>query len=1370
MKYPPLWLFVLFCAQLLQGQNNYRAESLTVADGLSQGFVFTLLQDSRGFIWIGTSNGLNRYDGYQVKRFTCDDTSPWGFRANTVYCLVEDAHGLLWLGTDKGVVVMDPYTEQFLPLAEANPAFFHNDVAHITIKAGGRIWFSPHPLVDAGLYVIRPPADLMRLMREGRIQANTFHLQAVPLAAGLVGPLRWLPTASDTVIVAADYLGRFCRVNLGSLQVQPADPRTLEHQRLGDYGLVYAEAGTRGFVFQLKPASDGSTGNNYQLEEFLQLPGEMPILHRINDSVIYQMDAMPARQTLSPRAHQPAERPVRPFIEVDKQVTNSGIVDRAGNLWIGTSGYGVRKISRRKLDFRHYLPGQSFYNFTVLPDGRFWPGANRSHEVLNLHTGQLEPSPWENTLPPGTWVYSLLIDRSGNWWMAATRNDRLLILTKERLGSQWKALPVELKYVQDFPVALLEDRRGNIWVAGVQGQIIRVRPGSHQVDRWQYSQYFPAYLAGDLRSTCLVEDEGGTLWIGTTLGLVKLMQPDGEPVFQVWHNHSEKGPLFKNDWILSLYPDPDDTTMLWVGTRGGGLTGFNRKNGAVETFTEKDGLSNNVVYGLVPDMFGQLWLSTNRGLSCFYPRNRTFSNFPSEEPELTVEFNTWAHQRLPSGELAFGSVEGLFIIRPLAERQISSTSVVEVTQLQINGALLDPVAAQTGMRYTDKQEIALLLPYDQNNIVLEFVALKTSDPASVQYRYRVLGLGEHWIPLGHQRIANLVAIPSGQYTVELQAIDPNGNWSEAVSTKVYVTIRPAWYNSWPAWLCYMGLAVWLLYSYVRYLRKQLRLNYEVDISRKEMERLKSLDDFKNRFFSYISHEFKTPLAIIIGQAKRLSGEQPQREIDNKASAIFQQGQNMLDMVDQMLDITRFDSNELRLDWRNGDFSAYVCYLVESLRPLTDFKNIRLDFHTDVPGLLMDYDPLRLQYITNNLLTNAIRHTMAGGAISVSIYSSGQDHVQLEVRDTGEGISPEDLPKIFDPYFQGSSDQGQADHFGLGLAFVKNLVELFAGKIQVSSQPGKGSTFTITLPITRSAAPIKLPDIELPSPDPNFIGKATDQNSGKPRPLLLVVEDNVFIANFLQSVLAPHFTLSFATDGLAGYEKAVEIIPDLILTDVMMPGMDGYQLTRQLKNHALTGHIPIVILSARSDLSDRLSGQQFGADAYIGKPFDDQELLLILQNLYRLQNYWRERYASLSTKGGLINNLPEKTAGQPEAIVQQTDAFMLKMYALFEEHYVIEAYDLSQLCRHMEMSKSQLQRKLAALSDQSVMQLLRRYRLQKAYEILSGDPNCNVREVCFQVGFKDPSHFSRLFSKTFQLAPSDIKRQVPRSGWSDGSVQ
>ncbi|MCY7329899.1 MAG: hybrid sensor histidine kinase/response regulator, partial [Saprospiraceae bacterium] len=318
-----------------------------------------------------------------------------------------------------------------------------------------------------------------------------------------------------------------------------------------------------------------------------------------------------------------------------------------------------------------------------------------------------------------------------------------------------------------------------------------------------------------------------------------------------------------------------------------------------------------------------------------------------------------------------------------------------------------------------------------------------------------------------------------------------------------------------------------------------------------MERLKALDNFKNRFFGYISHEFKTPLTIIMGQAKRLPNECNPPEVARNAAAILHQSQSMLEMVDQMVDITRLDNQELLLNWRHGNFSDYVRYLVESLRSLADFKAIRLDFHSTVPDLMMDFDPLRLKYMVNNLLSNAVRHTSAGGLIRVSLHASVPDEVRMDVLDTGKGIAPEAIPNIFDRYYQGNSNDLEPHHFGLGLAFVKDLLQLFAGTITVSSRLGKGTIFTISLPVTRNAQPLETSFAE-PMPPPEEIKSQPTGTSRKSRPLLLVVEDNPFISKFMESSLSNNFLLEFVPDGVAGYEKAVEIIPDLILTDVMMP--------------------------------------------------------------------------------------------------------------------------------------------------------------------------------------------------------------------------
>ena len=1335
-------------------------ESITVMDGLSQGFVLSIFEDSRGFIWIGTFNGLNRYDGYQVKRFTPDKNTPGALKTNFIYNIKENTDGLIWLGTDKGLVVVDPYTEQFVHLSDIDPSYPVHEAINIEIK-DGRIWVSDREAKEGGAissrtYVVMPSASLSSLIRKNKVTTNAFTLQFVELPTGLDGPLHWLNSDHKAEVLFAGKHNCFGKIDPVTLQVDSVDLRTIGYQRMGNFGFIYRAKENTGFIFQISENTDIRCSIQ-QLSEFIQIPGQMPLLYQTGDSVLYQFDTILAPQHHIKPDYKAFSRYFKPFIILNQPFAYQGMVDRNGNLWMSTSGFGVRKIRQRKLSFQHYFPNRSFYNFNFLPDGRIWPGRDWPLKVINPATEAFEPAPWASISMSR--VYDILVSRSGDLWVVAGRDDRLFIHKKDKNSTQWTSFPIDLAFFVYSGIQLLEDRNGNIWVPGTQGQVIRIRPEQMRVDRWQYGQHFPEQQIKSLQSTCLLEDKNGALWLGCNQGLVRIGHPEGEPDFKVWHNHSSKGVLFKNDRILSIYPDPDDQHLIWVGTYGGGLHCFDSRKGSSEILNEKDGLVDNVVYGILPDAFGFLWLSTNRGLSRFNRKNHTFYNFINEDAKLDVEFNTDAYRLMPSGALAFGSVEGLFLVRPQVEYPILQSTIVAITELKINGTVLNTTTEDTYLTVSSRNEISLKIPFDNNSITFEFAALQTSDPASAQFRYRMLGLDEHWINAGQQRTANFALIPPGQYTLELQSINANGNWADAPVTKVFVTIIPPWYRSKLAWVAYVFLLSFLVLAYVRYERRHLQLKYTEEINSKEIERLKSLDDFKNRFFGYISHEFKTPLTVILGQAKRIATEKNQQNLGQNAGTILQQGQSMLEMVTQMVDITKLENHEISLKQQNGDICAYVRFLVESLRSLAEFKDIELRFETPLPHLIMDFDPLRLKFIVNNLLSNSIRHTSPGGQVCVSINTDKQGQMLMNVSDTGEGISAEDLPRIFDRYYQGNSSQvkQQEPHFGIGLSFVKDLVQLFGGKINVASQLGKGSTFVILLPVTQGADPLETTQPDFIQINDALVVQTSGKRPEKTLPILLVVEDNLFISNLIQYVLEPHFSLEFAHNGLDAFEKALAIIPDLILTDVMMPGMDGYELTRKLKNHDLTSHIPVVMLSARSDLSNRLTGQQQGANAYIAKPFDEQELILTLKNLYQLQQQWRERYATISSQVDMIDLASKKKTAQLEAIVQETDAFMLKLYAIFEKNYSNEEYNLQQLCRDSEMSKSQLQRKLIALSDLSSMELLRRYRLQKAYEILFEHPDYTVKEVCFRVGFKDPAHFSRLFSKMFQIAPSDVKR-------------
>lgn len=1335
-------ILLLHC---LAGQaQGLRVQAITVADGLSQGFVSCLFQDSRGFVWIGTYDGLNRYDGYQVKRYLPNHFDKWSLTAHSIHVITEDNQGLIWLGTEQGPVVLDPYSERFVRLGMLMPELPNSDAAHIIAARDGLIWICHRRPNSSGVVIVSPPPDLARRIREDRLTGVGGEVRHVRLAPGVPGPIPWLSLLQDSIWGAADANLQFCRINPATLIAEHTDPRKLNYKLYGNYGLFYSGK-DKGFVFLPSSAPDNIPNRVLRWSEFVELPDGRILLPRTGLTALVALDTLPAHRETPGFELLGFYKQFSPYCELDKSMTQARMVDHAGNLWLGTGGHGTRIISRKKLDYTRFMPHKSVSNLCFLPDGRIWPGIFSPREVLNPQTGALEPVPWlqVNQHFAPFWTYSLLVTRSGDWWMVAHAAPRFGLFKKKSGETQWSLVPIPLKWHKDVPIRLLEDRNGAVWLAGNEGQVFRIRPDAMTVSQWDLSARFPKELVAAMRSNALVEDRKGNLWIGSNIGLIRLENPTGEPVFRVWHEQTGPGPLFTSNWISCVYPDPEHEHVLWLGLRGGGLVRFHTQTMDKEFFTETDGLVNNVVYGMLPDSFGYLWLSTNRGLSRFHPRSKSFTSFQDATPEINIEFNTGGYGVAPDGALVFGSTEGLFFVRPKREPDKVQPPQVEITNIEVNGQAINCSSDSKCLILNSENEFVLRLPHHRNNLILRFAAPKAYEPTAVQYRYRLASIARHWVNTGFQHTANFVGIPPGQYTVEVQAKNSDDDWSTARTTRMYLTVRPPWYRSLWAYACYALLAVLVFRLYFRMVRKRITLE-------QEMAQLKNLDTFKNRFFAYVSHEFKTPLTIIIGLAERLRQQQKDMPI---ADNIARQGQALLELVDQMVDIARLEDHNLSLNLVQGNFCRYIYYLAESNRPLADFGNIRLDVLTPDQDIVMDFDPLRLRYMVGNLLSNAIRHTPPGGSVQVRVLEAGADAVRLEIADTGSGISPDDLPHIFERYYRGKheADAHVSRHFGLGLAFVKDLVELFRGAISVESTPGHGTTFRILLPISRNARPMK----PLPHPvhaDHSPIFADHDTAGGHARPLLLVVEDNPVIADYLRSCLHLHFRLILATNGEKGLELALEHIPDLILSDVMMPGMDGLELTRALKTHPLTHHIPVVLLSARSELKARLSGQQQGADAYLGKPFNEQELLLTLHNLHALQQRWKERYAGASG-----TNIPlASEVGPPHP----TDVFLQNLYTLFEKNYPNDEYDLTQLCRDMEVSKSQLQRKLSAVSDQSAMDLLRRFRVQKAQELLLNNPDLSVKEAGFRVGFKDPAHFSRTFTKVIGFPPSEVRRPNP----------
>jgi len=528
--------------------------------------------------------------------------------------------------------------------------------------------------------------------------------------------------------------------------------------------------------------------------------------------------------------------------------------------------------------------------------------------------------------------------------------------------------------------------------------------------------------------------------------------------------------------------------------------------------------------------------------------------------------------------------------------------------------------------------------------------------------------------------------------------------------------------------------------------EMLRQGQLADELAERNKQLQELDELKSRFFTNIAHELRTPLTIISGMANQMQ-ENPEQWSDKGLKMILRNSDSLLNLVNQILDLRKLESGNLQLQLVQGDIIQYLNYIIESFQSLAESKDIQLHFLADEAKLLMDYDPEKFMRIVSNLLSNAIKYTPGGGNVYVQI-SQNDDQLQIKVKDTGIGIPADKLPNIFDRFYQvDDSATRQGEGTGIGLALTKELVKLMAGDIQVQSVPEHGSTFTVTLPIRKEAQL----EMEIVTEAQSFAPPTLERSdvishlevSDSELPSLLIVEDNPDVVEYLRVCLEGLYHLEVANDGQTGIDKALEMVPDIIISDVMMPEKDGFELCQTLKTDERTSHIPIILLTAKADDESRISGLQRGADAYLPKPFNKQELIIRLEKLLELRKLLQERY------GGM--DFVTKNSTTP-----QEDEFILKVRKAVEDNLDDEDFGVMQLCRAVNLSRAQLHNKIKALTGRSTSNYIRTIRLHHARELLH-NPNLNISQVAYEVGFRDPKYFSKTFAEEFGKLPNEIKK-------------
>ncbi|MCH9028316.1 MAG: response regulator, partial [Bacteroidetes bacterium] len=841
---------------------------------------------------------------------------------------------------------------------------------------------------------------------------------------------------------------------------------------------------------------------------------------------------------------------------------------------------------------------------------------------------------------------------------------------------------------------------------------------------------------------------------------------------------------------------------LWIGTAGGGLNLFDKENERFIHITEKDGLPNDVVYGILPDEKGNLWLSTNKGLSKYKPAKNQFTNYDVNDGLQSNEFNTGAYYKSRSGELFFGGINGFNYFFPGKIGNKKSIPKLVFTEFKLFNKSVSVRDSNSVLQKTISETGKMKLSYAENVISFEFASLDYYAPTKNQYAYKLKGFNEEWIQLGTKREVSFTNLDPGEYVLRVKGTNSDGVWNEK-GASIRIIITPPIWQTWWAYLLYVFVLLTGLYLIRRYELNRVNLKNQLKFEKVESKSLREIDQMKSRFFTNISHEFRTPLTLILGQIDSLQSSIKDLKNRGKLQVAHKNAKRVLRLINQLLDLSKLESGSLELKAEPHNIVSFLKSLFYSFESLADKKSIKLSFTSEQEKVFVNIEPDKMEKVFYNLVSNAFKFTAEGGEIAIKIFEVDDNSVivrqsdsesqrsnlnrgklfqtnkatdstiknkyaAISIKDTGIGIPEDRLSNIFNRFYQVDNLQtSDYEGTGIGLALAKELVELHKGIISVNSKEDEGTEFVIYLPISKETKQTQDQVTSVDQPQKastervskefqdqleDELSNLVDEPQDRPingndidRQIILVVEDNQDVRAYICEQLESKYSVIQAMNGEDGIVEAQESIPDLIITDVMMPKMDGFEFSKKIRRNEKTSHIPIIMLTAKASLDDKIEGLETGVDAYLTKPFSTKELIARVSNLIHQREQLRKRF-----RGKTIIRPSDVTA----ASIDQT--FLEKVIKTVDVHIEDEQFNVDKLADEVCMSVSQLNRKLRALIDQPAGQLIRSMRLNRAAGLLKQNVG-SVAEICYMVGFNDQSYFTRTFKKQFGHTPSEFKK-------------
>jgi len=938
------------------------------------------------------------------------------------------------------------------------------------------------------------------------------------------------------------------------------------------------------------------------------------------------------------------------------------------------------------------------------------------------------------------------------WGLSELRNGQVLVGAYPYLSAydpeseRTRVIPEASQ--QDIGIwTMYEDRNGLIWLGDSWRGLFTL-----DLDKGIARPYDQLNGYDELALSTIMwiaEDQNGMIWMATSVGFYALDIRKGVTA-RYWSGGNGEFYLPAENFY-HFHHDQDD--IFWLATSERGLIRWDKKEGSYQSFTMSDGLPNNTIYGVYEDDYDRLWMSSDYGIARFDKSTQEVQSYLVEDGLTHNEFNRASHYQSEDGTIYFGGLNGVTSFDPknlkssIAE---SKSNLVITSFLQFDGQQNELKDRTADILKTNK----IVIHPEDRYFQLSYALLSFQDMDQVSYAYQIEGFDKGWTDYNDNTL-RLSRLPYGSFNLRIKARHPCGDWSDSQLNIGLIVVRPFYLSWWFFLILTTVLLSLLLWLY--------RHNINKNLAKAEVQRIKDIDDLKTRLYTYISHEFRTPLTVIMGMAGNIEGHNREKQL------ITRNSKNLLQLVGQLLDLSKLDATTITVRNKQGDIISYLRYLIQSFYSLAEERKIRLTFDSEIRSLTMDYDELKIQQIIYNLVSNAIKLTSDGGSVMIftrKVSNHEEGALQIRVSDTGRGIPALELSKIFDRFYQVDettdvdglrSNVHHGGGTGIGLALTKELTELMGGSISVDSEYGKGSAFTILLPVTTIAEQSDhLLDDNLPLREkgPNAAMDGTqvsderkeeivtpEDESLMDKPQLLIIEDNRDVSEYVASCVDDSYHIHFAYDGQAGIEIALSVLPDIIISDVMMPIMDGYVVTTTLKNDPRTNHIPIILLTAKATIDSKVHGLGVGADAYLVKPFHKQELVIRLKKLVEIRKLLHEHYAYLISQN------------QDQSVeLNDNERFVHNIHQLIVSRLDDHNLGASDLSIASDMSQGHMHRKLKALTGKTPALFIRSIRLERAVELLETG-EYNVSEVAYRVGFSDPNYFSRIFSAEFGKSPS-----------------